>query len=284
MTQGPGLVGSLLVGLSFAKSLAWARGVPARAGPPSGRPHRVARARKRRDAAAGGRARRLGRSHQPVSRSRRRASTSCSGGRGTTRRVRRTTRWPSCSASVSGRAGRSIVWRATATIARCSFPKTRLTHADRNAPHSAGTPRLQLQRPEDVGAAPRHGCGERRSACAPPSPLPQHEMADICASFQRVVVETLLDRLFEAARWLRRAERRDRRRRVGQQPAARRRHRARPAREPPGVHPEPGAVDRQRRDDCRRRAAAASHGADDPSRREREPAWRCNCRRAAWRT
>src|SRR5687767_4347348 len=27
-TQGPGLVGSLLVGLSFAKALAWARGVP----------------------------------------------------------------------------------------------------------------------------------------------------------------------------------------------------------------------------------------------------------------
>ena len=28
VTQGPGLVGSLLVGLSFAKSLAWARSVP----------------------------------------------------------------------------------------------------------------------------------------------------------------------------------------------------------------------------------------------------------------
>ena len=28
VTQGPGLVGSLLVGLSFAKSLAWVRGVP----------------------------------------------------------------------------------------------------------------------------------------------------------------------------------------------------------------------------------------------------------------
>src|SRR5687767_680698 len=28
VTQGPGLVGSLLVGLSFAKSLAWSRGVP----------------------------------------------------------------------------------------------------------------------------------------------------------------------------------------------------------------------------------------------------------------
>src|ERR1041384_6168288 len=28
VTQGPGLVGSLLVGLSFAKSLAWSRGIP----------------------------------------------------------------------------------------------------------------------------------------------------------------------------------------------------------------------------------------------------------------
>src|SRR5688500_13448303 len=28
VTQGPGLVGSLLVGLSFAKALAWSRGVP----------------------------------------------------------------------------------------------------------------------------------------------------------------------------------------------------------------------------------------------------------------
>src|SRR5438132_1776385 len=28
VTQGPGLVGSLLVGLSFAKALAWTRGVP----------------------------------------------------------------------------------------------------------------------------------------------------------------------------------------------------------------------------------------------------------------
>ena len=33
------------------------------------------------------------------------------------------------------------------------------------------------------------------------SPLPDREIRDICASFQRVVVETLLDRLFEAARW-----------------------------------------------------------------------------------
>ena len=32
-------------------------------------------------------------------------------------------------------------------------------------------------------------------------PLPHIETADICASFQRVVVETLLDRLFDAAGW-----------------------------------------------------------------------------------
>ena len=35
---------------------------------------------------------------------------------------------------------------------------------------------------------------------APDDPLPPAEVADICASFQRVVVETLLDRLFDAAR------------------------------------------------------------------------------------
>jgi N6-L-threonylcarbamoyladenine synthase len=33
------------------------------------------------------------------------------------------------------------------------------------------------------------------------SPLPEGEIRDICASFQRVVVGVLLDRLFEAARW-----------------------------------------------------------------------------------
>ena len=31
--------------------------------------------------------------------------------------------------------------------------------------------------------------------------LPDDEVADICASFQRVVVTTLLDRTFETARW-----------------------------------------------------------------------------------
>jgi N6-L-threonylcarbamoyladenine synthase len=34
------------------------------------------------------------------------------------------------------------------------------------------------------------------------SALPREDVADICASFQRVVIEALLDRTFEAARWL----------------------------------------------------------------------------------
>ena len=40
-----------------------------------------------------------------------------------------------------------------------------------------------------------HGC---RAGAA----LSRTEIADICASFQRVVIESLLDRTFEAARWL----------------------------------------------------------------------------------
>jgi len=39
-----------------------------------------------------------------------------------------------------------------------------------------------------------------RNWLLPGEPLPQEEIADICASFQRVVVETLVDRLFDAAR------------------------------------------------------------------------------------
>jgi N6-L-threonylcarbamoyladenine synthase len=35
----------------------------------------------------------------------------------------------------------------------------------------------------------------------PDGVLPECEIVDICASFQRVVVETLLDRLFDTAAW-----------------------------------------------------------------------------------
>jgi len=78
------------------------------------------------------------------------------------------------------------------------LPVTRMTHADRNAPSMKGdldfsfsglkTAVMRFVRghtavgPHDNGAALSH-----------------KEIADVCASFQRVVVNTLLDRLFDAA-------------------------------------------------------------------------------------
>jgi N6-L-threonylcarbamoyladenine synthase len=75
------------------------------------------------------------------------------------------------------------------------LPGTRLTHADRNAPHLKGdldfsfsglkTAVLRLVRERERGGA---------------GPLAEREIADICASFQRTVVTTLVDRAFDAAR------------------------------------------------------------------------------------
>ena len=59
--------GSLLVGVSFAKAAAAAGELPLVGVHHLAGPHRVARAPERRDAAAGGRARRLGRAHEPLS-------------------------------------------------------------------------------------------------------------------------------------------------------------------------------------------------------------------------
>ena len=80
------------------------------------------------------------------------------------------------------------------------FPKTRLTHADRNAPHLPG--RRDFSFSGLKTSVLRHVTARREALglCADAS-LPAPEIADICASFQRVVVETLLDRLFDAARW-----------------------------------------------------------------------------------
>jgi N6-L-threonylcarbamoyladenine synthase len=80
-----------------------------------------------------------------------------------------------------------------------SLPKTRLTHADRNAPDLPG--RRDFSFSGIKTAVLRHvtsrrdvlGLGER-------DPLPEQEVRDICASFQRVVVDVLVDALFDAAR------------------------------------------------------------------------------------
>jgi N6-L-threonylcarbamoyladenine synthase len=72
------------------------------------------------------------------------------------------------------------------------LPTTRLTHADRNAPELKGD--LDFSFSGLKTAVLRHVRKEREGS---PS---DREIADICASFQRVVVTGLLDRLFDAAR------------------------------------------------------------------------------------
>ena len=79
------------------------------------------------------------------------------------------------------------------------FPKTRLTHADRNAPHLPG--RRDFSFSGLKTSVLRHVTRRREElGLAPGDALPAVEVADICASFQRVVVGTLLDQLFDAAR------------------------------------------------------------------------------------
>jgi N6-L-threonylcarbamoyladenine synthase len=70
------------------------------------------------------------------------------------------------------------------------FPATRITHRDRNAPDLAG--RLDFSFSGIKTAVLRYVRHENRV-------FSSAEIADICASFQRVVVDTLVDRLFEAA-------------------------------------------------------------------------------------
>jgi N6-L-threonylcarbamoyladenine synthase len=68
-----------------------------------------------------------------------------------------------------------------------ALPTTRMTHADRNAPGLKGD--LDFSFSGLKTAVLRHVQGKS-----------SFEVADICASFQRVVVTGLLDRLFDAAR------------------------------------------------------------------------------------
>jgi N6-L-threonylcarbamoyladenine synthase len=96
-----------------------------------------------------------------------------------------------------------------------------LTHADRNAPKptAAGilpaeiarrvdfsfsglkTAVLRLVR-ERTGGKSGTRAGKAAASDDAGAALPASQVADIAASFQRAVVEALLDRTFEAARWL----------------------------------------------------------------------------------
>jgi N6-L-threonylcarbamoyladenine synthase len=74
-----------------------------------------------------------------------------------------------------------------------SLPTTRLTHADRNAPELKGD--LDFSFSGLKTAVLRH-VREREAN----GPLTEGEVGDICATFQRIVVSALIDRTFRAAR------------------------------------------------------------------------------------
>jgi N6-L-threonylcarbamoyladenine synthase len=198
VTQGPGLVGSLLVGLSFAKSLAWARGVPIVP------VHHLAGHIESLVLEGG---------ELPLPA----VVLVVSGGHTSLYRVATPGSYEQLGRTRDDAAGEAydkvakllglgypggpeIDRRAELGDDRAVLlPKTRLTHADRNAPHLPGTRDFSFSGLKT--SVLRHVTG-RRAALALPAdgPLPEPEVNDICASFQRVVVETLVERLFDAAR------------------------------------------------------------------------------------
>jgi tRNA N6-adenosine threonylcarbamoyltransferase len=74
------------------------------------------------------------------------------------------------------------------------LPATRLTHADRNAPQLKGDLDFSFS---GLKTAVLRYVRDREAA---QGRLGEQEVADVCASFQRVVVHALIDRVFDAAR------------------------------------------------------------------------------------
>jgi N6-L-threonylcarbamoyladenine synthase len=191
VTQGPGLVGSLLVGVSFAKSVAWSLArplVPV---------HHLA-----------GHIESLFLQHGslplPL------AALVVSGGHTSLYVVRAPGAYERIGRTRDDAAGEAydkvaklvgLGYPGGPLVDRCAkdgndravdLPATRMTHADRNAPSMKGD--LDFSFSGLKTAVLRHVKGRTSD-----SVMDDQEVADICASFQRVVVETLLDRLFEAA-------------------------------------------------------------------------------------
>ena len=194
VTQGPGLVGSLLVGVSFAKAAAAASGLPLVA------IHHLA-----------GHIESLvlqnGELPMPA------VVLVVSGGHTSLYLVDRPGHYQLLSRTRDDAAGEAydkvakllglgypggpIVDRLARTgdDRAVRLPGTRLTHADRNAPHLKGDLDFSFS---GIKTAVLRLVRERQQASA--GALSEQEIADICASFQRVVVTTLVDRAFEAAR------------------------------------------------------------------------------------
>ena len=251
MTQGPGLVGSLLVGVSFAKAAAAAAGLPLVP------VHHLA-----------GHIESLVLHHGELPLPA--VVLVVSGGHTSLYLVERPGQYQLLSRTRDDAAGEAydkvakllgLGYPGGPIIDRLAregndravaLPTTRLTHADRNAPTLKGdldfsfsglkTAVLRYVRRRDAerGAAAR---------------FTEREIADICASFQRVVVTTLVDRSFDAARRFQARSIGVCRRRVGEQPSARRSEAARRAARDADLRAEPAALDRQRRHDRRRGTA-----------------------------
>ena len=198
VTQGPGLVGSLLVGLSFAKALAWARGVPLVP------VHHLAGHIESLV---------LGGGEMPLPA----VVLVVSGGHTSLYRVPRAgvfdrlgrTRDDAAGEAYDkvakllglGYPGGPVIDRLAAqgNDRAVPLPRTRLTHADRNAPHLPGRSDFSFS---GLKTSVVRYLQQRRAllGVSPGDPLPPADVVDLCASFQRVVVETLLDRLFDEAR------------------------------------------------------------------------------------
>ena len=128
------------------------------------------------------------------------------------------------------------------------WPGTRLTNPDRNAPERDG--RFDFSFSGLKTAVLRHV--RQRQAELGVDQLPHQEIVDLAASFQRRVVDTLIDRAFAAARWHGAKS-------IGIAGGVSANSRLRSdalregrAQRDPCLHPAPVALDRQRRDDCGR--------------------------------
>jgi len=206
VTQGPGLVGSLLVGVSFAKSLAWSLGVPLVP------VHHLA-----------GHIESLVLEHGELPLPA--AVLVVSGGHTSLYLVREPGTYELIARTRDDAAGEA--YDKVAKLLGLGYPggpvidklakqgndraypfrAARMTHADRAQPGSTAPPGLlppSIERKVDFSfsglktAVLRVVTDLRR----PNADLDSVVVADIAASFQRVVVESLLDRTFEAARWL----------------------------------------------------------------------------------
>ena len=220
VTQGPGLVGSLLVGVAFAKALAWSRAIPVVP------VHHLAGHIESLTLAHG---------ELPLPA----AVLVVSGGHTSLYFVDRPAHYQLIGRTRDDAAGEAYDkvakllglgypgGPAIDRVARAgndrafAFPAARLTHADRNAPRPTAdgilppdiarridfsfsglkTAVLRLVR-ERTGSPADARAVKAAASDDAGSMLPPSEVADIAASFQRIVVEALLDRTFEAAGWL----------------------------------------------------------------------------------